>query len=71
MKFFPVWIVTLAVIMGVACACAEGQMLLAEMREVRLGNRQSREWTFPAVDSLRGRVVVEFRNRIDYPTASG
>ena len=71
MKFFPVWIVTLAVIMGVACACAEGQMLLAEMREVRLGNRQSREWTFPAVDSLRGRVVVEFRNRIDYPRAAG
>ena len=71
MKFFPVWIVTLAVIMGAACACAECQMLLAEEREVRLGNRQSREWTFPAVDSLRGRVVVEFRNRIDFPTASG
>ena len=46
-------------------------MILAEKDDVRLGKRQSREWTFPAVDPAKGRVVLEFRHRIDYPSAAG
>jgi len=71
MKFFPVLVVAMAATMIAADASADDQILLIEKGELRLANRQSREWTFPAVDSPMGRVVVEFRNRIDYPTASG
>jgi len=71
MKFSPVWIVAMAATMVAACASAADQILLAEKGELRLANRQSRKWTFPAVNPGNGRVVVEFRNRIDYPTASG
>ena len=71
MKFFHVLVVAMAATMIAVDASADDQILLIEKGELRLANRQSREWTFPAVDSARGRVVVEFRNRIDYPTASG
>ena len=52
-------------------AAAGGSILLDATKELRLGNRQGREFAFPGVDAKGGRVVVEFRNRIDYPTASG
>ena len=71
MKFLPRWIAAAVAAMVAVCASAESQMLLTEIGDVRLGNRQSREWTFRAVDPTKGRVVVEFRNRIDYPKAAG
>ena len=39
--------------------------------DVHILNRQSCEWTFPAVDAPNGRVTLEFRHRVDYPRAAG
>ena len=54
-----------------AAFAAEASVLVEEKREFRLGNRQSKEFAFPGLDFKGGRVVVEFRNRIDYPKAAG
>ena len=47
------WIVAVSATMVAVCAFSESQMILAESDDVRLGNRQSREWTFPAVDPAK------------------
>ncbi len=71
MKSMHTWRFAALVSIPALCASAQELTLLSVGGDVRLGNRQSREWTFPAAAPDKGRVVVEFRNRIDYPTASG
>ena len=39
--------------------------------DVKLGNRQSKVLSFPGVDPAKGRIVVDFQYRIDYPRAAG
>ena len=61
-----------AAFMAAANAHAVGGAALLDVKEdVPVETRSFREWTFPAVDLAKGRVVVEFRNRIDYPRAAG
>ena len=50
-----------------AASVSEASVLLEEKSPVYVNTRDSRSWKFPAVDPRAGRVVVEFRNRIDYP----
>ena len=52
-------------------ALPEASVLLEEKAPVFVDTRDSRSWKFPAVDPRAGRVVVEFRNRIDYPRTAG
>ena len=59
------------VLMLAAAVAAEAGVLVDVGGDIRLGNRQSRELRFPGVDVSKGRVVVEMRNRIDYPRAAG
>ena len=58
-------------LMLAAAVAAEAGVLVDVGGDIRLGNRQSRELRFPGVDVSKGRVVVEMRNRIDYPRAAG
>ncbi len=53
---------------GPAAFCAT---LLDAPACTNIPNRQSCAWTFPGVDAGNGRVVLEFRHRIDYPRAAG
>ena len=51
---------------------AEDKVLVDDRgRNVSILNRQSREWQFPSVDPAKGRVVVSFRHRIDFPKPAG
>ena len=59
------------VLMLAAAMSAEAGVLVDVGGDIRLGNRQSRELGFPGVDLAKGRVVVDFHNRIDYPKAGG
>ena len=54
-----------------AASVSEASVLLEEKSPVYVDTRDSRSWKFPAVDPRAGRVVVEFRNRIDYPRTAG
>ena len=54
-----------------AASVSEASVLLEEKSPVYVNTRDSRSWKFPAVDPRAGRVVVEFRNRIDYPRVAG
>ena len=58
-------------LMLAAAVSAEAGVLVDVGGDIRLGNRQSRELGFPGVDPAKGRVVVDFHNRIDYPKAGG
>lgn len=50
---------------------AEANVLIAQQGNVGILNRQSHECRFPAVDPEKGRVVVSFRHRIDFPKPAG
>ena len=59
------------VLMLAAAVSAEAGVLVDVGGDIRLGNRQSWELRFPGIDMSKGRVVVDFHNRIDYPKAGG
>ena len=62
---------TLSVAM-VVFSLAHGESVLLAQREcVTILNRESHVWTFQGVDAGKGRVVLEFRHRIDYPRPAG
>ena len=54
-----------------AVIAADAAVILEAEGVMRLGNRQSREFRFAGTDAAKGRVVVDFHNRIDYPRAAG
>ena len=47
------------------------ETLFEQVKDFKLGNRQSKVLSFPGVDPAKGRVVVDLRCRIDYPRAAG
>ena len=55
----------------VATLAADAAVLFNADGDIKLRNRQSRELRFYGVDPAKGRVVVDFHNRIDYPKAGG
>ena len=56
----------------VAFSLAYGDNVLLTQRDcVTILNRKSHAWTFPGVAPDKGRVVLEFRHRIDYPHPAG
>ena len=62
----------LAFMFVAAAIAADAAVILKEEKgNLRLGNRQSREFAFAGTDTTKGRVVVDFHNRIDYPRAAG
>lgn len=58
----------LALVSGGAFAA---ETFLAEKEDVFVRTRDCREWKLPAMDTAKGRVVVEFNARIDYPRVAG
>lgn len=50
---------------------ARSESLVRESEDVYLGDRQSRTWTFGGMNVATGRVVVSFRQRINYPKVAG
>ena len=61
----------LAFMFVAAAIAADAAVIFKEKGDLRLGNRQSREFAFAGTDATKGRVVVDFHNRIDYPRAAG
>ena len=60
---------TLIFVLGAFCVF--GDVLLQETEPVFVDTRNFKEWRFAPVDSAKGRVVVEFKNHIDYPRPAG
>ena len=54
-----------------AFAAQGGEVLLEHCKDFKIGNRQCREFRFVSPDPAKGRVVIDFRNRIDYPRLGG
>ena len=71
MKTISCWIVAFVAATVAVRASAEGRILVDECENVVIPSRQSHAWTFPGVDPVKGRMVLEFRHRIDYPKAAG
>ena len=63
--------IRLAFVAVVATFAADAAVLFSADGDIKLRNRQSRELRFCGVDPAKGRVVVDFHNRIDYPKAGG
>ena len=61
----------LAFVIVLATLVANAEVFFKAEGDIRLRNRQSRELKFPGVDPAKGRVVVDFHNRIDFPKAGG
>ena len=61
----------LTFVVAAAAIAADAAVIFKEKGDLRLGNRQSREFAFAGTDAAKGRVVVDFNNRIDYPRAAG
>ena len=62
---------SLMIVLAAMSMVADATTLFKAESDLRIGNRQSRELCFPGVDPSKGRVVVDFHNRIDYPKAAG
>ena len=54
-----------------AFAAQGGEMLLGHGKDFKVGNRQCKEFNFVSPDPAKGRVVIDFRSRIDYPRLGG
>ena len=63
--------IRLAFAVVAATLAADAAVLFNADGDIKLRNRQSRELLFYGVDPAKGRVVVDFHNRIDYPKAGG
>lgn len=50
---------------------AAADVIVPADKDIYIGNRQHRAWAFPGVDPAKGRVVVEFLHRIDWPRLGG
>ena len=64
-----VWVAALAVTTG--GFASDASELLRVEKDFRILTRHNQDWKLPAVDGTKGRVVVEFSNRIDYPRNAG
>jgi hypothetical protein len=66
MKKIP--IAALALVLAAAC---EAKVLAKADKDEYVYNRGHKSWEFPGVDIAKGRVVVDFYHRIDYPRTGG
>ena len=63
--------ISIAFLAAVLAAAGEAGVLAKADKDEYVYNRGHRSWEFPAVDIAKGRVVVDFYHRIDYPRTGG